>query len=173
MTTRLPSRKTMCAGNADHGGVVGNVAQHDRAGADAAVLAHGDVAQNFRSAADDHAVFDRGMAFAVFFARAAQSHSLIEGHVIANNRVLTDHDSHAVIDEQAPSDLGSGMNFNSRKEASDLRQPYAPAETDHGSRASDSCGRTRPHAGPSSREDFQTRLGRGIVLHHIGDVFAN
>ena len=73
-------------GHADNGGVVGNIAQHHRTGADTAVLSDRDVAENFRSAADDDAVFDRGMTLAMLFSRASESHALIESHVIANDR---------------------------------------------------------------------------------------
>ncbi len=134
--------------HADDGGIFGNIAQHDRTGADAAVFPDGDVAENFRASADDDVVFDRGMPLAVLLAGASQSHALIKSHVIAHDRRLADHDAHAVIDEQPPSNLGSGMNFDSGEQARDLREPSSQQKEADGSTASDSCDRTRPHASP-------------------------
>ena len=161
------------AGNADDRGILGNIAQHDRTGADAAVLANSDVAENFRAAADHHAVFDRGMPLAVLLAGASESHALIESHIVADDRGLADHDAHAVIDEQAAPNLRAGMNFDSGQQTRNLREPareqekrMIPEPVIH------AIEPDRMQAGVAEKY-FQARLGRGIVLHHVGHVFAN
>src|SRR5215831_4177055 len=83
----------------DNRGVVGNVAQHNRAGADSAVLAYHNVAENLGAAADHDAIFESRVSLAVFLARAAERDSLIEGYVIADHRGFANHDSHAVVDK--------------------------------------------------------------------------
>ena len=74
------------ARNTDHGGILRHISQHDRTRADAAVPPHGDIAENFRSAADHHVVFDGGVALAVLLAGTAESDALIQGHVVADDR---------------------------------------------------------------------------------------
>src|ERR1700745_2028825 len=54
-------------GDAHHRGIVGNIAQHHGAGADAAILADDDVAEDLGASADDHVVFEGGMALSLFF----------------------------------------------------------------------------------------------------------
>ena len=54
------------------------------------------------------------MALAVFLAGAAESHSLIESHVVADDRCLADHHAHAVIDEQPAADLARRDEFQCR-----------------------------------------------------------
>src|SRR5690349_24994792 len=105
----------------------GNIAQHHGTRANTAVLADHNVAENFRSSSNDHAIFDGGMPFPVLFSRATESHALIEGHIVADDAGLANHDAHAVIDEEAAANLRGGMNFNSGEQARDLRKP-APEE---------------------------------------------
>ena len=59
------------------------------------------------------------MAFALFFTGTTEGYALIEGYVVADDRCLTDDDSHAMVDEEAAANLRSGMDFDSRKEAGD------------------------------------------------------
>ena len=77
------------------------------------------------------------MTLAVLLARAAESHALIQGHVIADDRGLADDDAHPVIDEQAAANLRAGMNFDAGQKSRDLREPAREQEPDRGSRASD------------------------------------
>src|SRR5215472_13082765 len=80
------------AWHADDSGVVGDVAENDGSGADTAVLANGDVAENLRASADNHAVFESGMALAVFLAGAAESDALVESDVVADDCRFANHD---------------------------------------------------------------------------------
>src|SRR5271163_3058200 len=55
------------SGNADDGGIGRNAAQYDGSRADAAVVADGDVPQQFGSRADRNLVADGGMPLALLF----------------------------------------------------------------------------------------------------------
>src|SRR5215471_2911729 len=73
------------ARDAYYRGIVRDIAEHNRARTDAAILAHNDVAEDLGASADDHVVFESGMTFPVFLAGTAESDSLIKGHVVADN----------------------------------------------------------------------------------------
>ena len=113
------------------------------------------------------------MALAVLLAGAAQSHALVESHVIANAGCFTNHHAQAVIDEQAPPDLGAGMDFNSGKKTRDLREQSRQQEKAMSPKpVIDAIKPDRMQAGVA-QENFEARAGRGIVLQHVGHVFAN
>ena len=57
------------------------------------------------------------MALAAVFARATQRSALIDGHVIAHFRRLSDYHAHAVIDKHAMAQLCLRMNFYAGKKA--------------------------------------------------------
>ena len=87
--------------HADHGGIVGHVAQHDRSGANPAIVPHRNVAENLRAAAHDDIVEQRGMALAMLFTGPAKSHTLVKRYIVADDRGLTDHHRQGVIDEKS------------------------------------------------------------------------
>jgi len=101
-------------------------ANYNGASADLNVIADHDVAKNFRSGTDNDSVAESRMALSMLFARAAQSYTLIEEHVVADLRSLADDNAHSVIDEESPSDLRAGVYFDageqSRELAYDARQ---------------------------------------------------
>ena len=106
---------------ADNGGIGWNIAQHYRTGADARVLANGDVSQNVGAIAHEDAVAQGRMTLAFLLAGASQGYVLVESDVVADNRSLADDHAHAMIDEQAPSDVRSGVYLNAGPEARHLR----------------------------------------------------
>ena len=75
-----------------------------------------------------------GMALAGIEADAAQGDALIERHVVADLGGLADHHAHAVVDEEAAADHGTGVDLDAGHEAADLRDeaagelPAAPPE---------------------------------------------
>src|SRR5580704_7417904 len=109
--------------NSDHGRIFRHAAQYDRTRADPAIASNRDVAENFRSVANHHVIFDRGMSLTVLLSSAAKSDSLIQSHVVADDRGLADHHTNAMIDEKSSANFGSGMDFDSSKEARHLRKP--------------------------------------------------
>src|SRR5450759_554740 len=108
---------------ADHGGVLGHVADDDAAGADLGVVAHGHRAQHLGPGAEHHVVAHGGMPLAGLLARAAQGDSLLHGHVVADLRGLSDHDSGAVVDEQAVADARAGVDLDAGEKAVELADP--------------------------------------------------
>jgi hypothetical protein len=63
------------------------------------------------------------MTLALFFASAAESDSLVESDIVAQDRGLANHHAHSVIDEKTPADGCAGMDFDSGQETSNLREP--------------------------------------------------
>src|SRR5215469_15911400 len=109
------------AGHADDGRIVGNAAQHDRARAHPAVVADGDVAQDFGARTHDYIVPDRRVTLALFLAGAAECYALVERNVIADDGGFADDDGGAVVDEKAMTDLCAGVNLDQGKPARHLR----------------------------------------------------
>src|SRR5215813_15014528 len=60
------------------------------------------------------------MALSGSFPRAPERYALVQEHVVANFRRLADHHAHPVVNEQPPSDLGAGVNLDSRKQPRSL-----------------------------------------------------
>src|SRR3546814_14792229 len=52
---------------------------------------------------------------------AAEGDALVERHVVADLRGLTDHDAHAVVDEQPLADPGAGMDLDAGDDVADMR----------------------------------------------------
>src|SRR5580692_7813994 len=100
--------------------MIGNGAHYYAACANLDVIAYSDVAQNFCSSADHDFVADGGMTFAGFFAGSSEGHVLIHEDVVSDFAGFADDDAHAVIDEEAAADGGSGVNFNAGHGAGEL-----------------------------------------------------
>ncbi len=160
-------------GDADNRGVIRHVAQHNRTGADAAIPADDDVAENLRASTDDDIVFEGRVALSVLLAGASESYSLIQGDVVSDHGRLANDDAHPVIDEQAAANLCRRMDFNPGEQTRHLRKPARgqehpvipepvidPVEPD----------RVQPRV---AQKYFHSRLRRGIVLDHVGHVFAD
>lgn len=107
--------------DANDGAVFRNGVDDDRAGADAGVVADFDIAEHFGAAADNDVVAEGGMALAGFLAGAAESDTLVDEHVVTHFSGFSDDDAHAVIDEKASADGGSGVNLDASKPAGGLR----------------------------------------------------
>src|SRR6266568_1361373 len=87
------------------------------AGTEPAVTADRDGAEHSRACADQHPVLDRRVAFALLDAGSSQGHPLIQGHIVANLRRLTDDHAHTVVNEQAPADARTRMDLDASPEA--------------------------------------------------------
>src|SRR6185503_6327707 len=69
------------------------------------------------------------MALALVARGAAECHAVIQGAVVTDFRGLSDHHTHAVIDEEAPADLCAGMDFYTGQTAADVRdEPGEPVK---------------------------------------------
>ena len=58
-------------------------------------------------------------------ARAAEGDALVERHVVADLGGLADHHAHAVIDEEAPTDLRARMDLDAGEEAAEVAHEAA------------------------------------------------
>src|SRR5215207_6738651 len=67
-------------------------------------------------------IFDRWMPLAALLPRPAQRHTLVHRDVVADRGCLADHDTHAVVDEDALSDPRSRMNLDPGDCPAQLRQ---------------------------------------------------
>ena len=161
------------AGHSHYRRVLGNTPQHHRSRANAAVLPYRDVPQHFRAPSDNHIGFDGRMPLPVLFPGTSQGDALIEGHVVSDLGGLSNHHTHAVIDEQPPADLRSWVNFNSGEKARDLRPPASPEkEAVIPEPVIDAVEPHRVQTG-ITEEDLGPRLRGRIALHHRGNVFTN
>ena len=107
--------------HANHHRLRRNILNNHRVCADPAVAADGDIPEDLCARPNNHTALQGGVALDLFEAGAAEGDPVVEGHVVANNRCLTNHNPHAVVNEKAPAKVGSGMNLNSGDKASDLR----------------------------------------------------
>ena len=96
---------------------------HHRVGTDAAVRPDGDIPQNLGAGANDHLIFDGGVAFALFQAGSAQGDAMIQGDAFANFGCFTNDHPHAVIDKKSGTDLRAGMDLDTGQEAGNMRKP--------------------------------------------------
>src|SRR5687767_5223926 len=109
------------ARNADDNGVRRHFTNHDRAGADAAVVADGERADDLGTGANDDVVAERRVALLATQARAPQRHALQQRDVLADLRRLADDDAHPVVDEETRPDAGGGMDLDAREEPAEVR----------------------------------------------------
>ena len=107
--------------HSNDGGIGGDILEHNRIGADLHIVANRDPAENLGSGPDDHMIAKRGVALPTFLPRPSKRHALEEGHVISDLCRLADDHTHPMIDEEAGTDLGRGMDFNAREHTSYLR----------------------------------------------------
>ena len=160
-------------GDADDGGVWGDVAEDDGAGADASTFADDDVAEDVSVVADEDSVAEGGVAFAAGLAGAAEGDVLVEGDVVAEDGGFADDDSHAVVDEEAAADLGTGVDFDAGVKAGDLgAEAGEELEVVAPEPVLDVVGPDGVEAGVAE-DDHEPGGGGGVPLEDGADVFAD
>ena len=85
-------------------------------------MAKGHIAQHLGAGADRDAVAQRGMAFDPVQGTTTEGGPVIHHHVITHLSGLADDDAHAVVDEEALADLGSGVDLHAGRRPGGLRQ---------------------------------------------------
>src|SRR4051812_14591558 len=98
-----------------------HILEHDGTAPDTRALSDGHCSEDFGADADHDTVFDCRMAFATFFAGTTKRDALIHRDVIANHSRLADHDAHAMVDEDAASNFGAGMDLDPGHESTEMR----------------------------------------------------
>ena len=107
------------------------------------------------------------MTLALVEAAPAQSHPVVDHHVITDLRGFADHHAHAVVDEEPPADGGSGVDFDACEKSGDLGEHPGPVPASRGrptTRAT--SGTTKWHAGrstPTRSQGRHARPGHGRV----------
>jgi hypothetical protein len=108
------------SGDSDDGRVGWAGVDDNRVCAEARACSDGDVAENFRAGADDNSIFDRRVAFRRFKTGSTEADTLVNDDVVSDDGRLTDDDAHAVIDDEASTNLSARMNFDTRDESTHL-----------------------------------------------------
>jgi hypothetical protein len=111
--------------------------------------------------------------FPFFFAGSAERHALIEQHIIADNRSLADYDSHAVINEEAPSDSSTRVNFDSREQPIHLRNSARQQDKARGMHPVSQPMQQNSVEAWITEENFNHALGCGIVSKDGIDLFPD
>ena len=93
-------------------------------------MANFDIAQNFRTGANQNTITNLWMAFIILLARPPQSHRMQHRDIVSHHRCLPDHDRMRMIDHQPAPDYGGWMNINSKDfrnpRLEKIRQVFAP-----------------------------------------------
>jgi len=118
----LPVAVNDVGGHADDGGVGRHVRENHGAGADAGVLADGDVAEHVGVVPYKDAIAECGVALAVPLAGAAERDALVESDVAADDGGFADDNAGGVIDEEAAAEQRTGMDVDAGEEAGEPRK---------------------------------------------------
>ena len=98
---------------------------------------------------------------------------MVERHIVAHNRRLTNHHSHAVIDEEATADGRAGMDLDPRAVAGQLRE--AACQQTISVPPQPVIQVMRPHCVESRvvEQHGEPAGGRGVTLQYGLNVFSN
>ena len=107
-------------GNADGGGVRGNVFNDHGVCADECASAHVHWTEDPRSGTNDDSVTEGRVAFFLDEARATESDAVVQHDIVAHVSGFTNDNAHAVIDKKPPSDCCTRVDFYSRCGAGEL-----------------------------------------------------
>ena len=99
-------------GHTCHGNMRWHVLEHHAAGADASTLANFDVPENFRSGSYQYTRANLWVAVAAFLPRAPQCDLVQDGDVVLNYGGFTGHETGGMVEQDALTDSGSGMNID-------------------------------------------------------------
>src|SRR6185312_17184819 len=112
-------------------------------------------------------------ALAVVPGDAAERDAVVERAIVPDLRGLADHDTHAVVDEDAAADDGAGVDLDAREEARHVRrEAREPAQSPAPVRVGDAVQLQRMEAG-ITREHLPDGPGGGIALEDALDVLTD
>ena len=100
------------AGHAHHSAVGGHLLKNYRPGPYFGILTHSERTQNLRPRAHHHIILQRGVPLSGFFSRTSQGHTLVQGHIIPDNRRLSNDHTASVVNEQPFADCGARVNLD-------------------------------------------------------------
>jgi hypothetical protein len=159
---------------ADDEGAFGDIADDNRAGADAGTVAHADRAEHLGARADHDVVADGRVAFAGRIdVDVAQRDLVKHQHVRADLDRLADDHAGSVIDEQSGTDASAGMNLDAGEKAGRLRNHARhDGDTGRGQHMRHAMRGERPEAG--IREGFEPAEAlvaeRRIAFEQVAEI---
>src|SRR5690606_7379446 len=160
-------------GNAHHGGTFGYRLGYHRIGTDLGIPAHGERPQYLGAGSHYHAVLQRRMALALVPAGAAQGHALVQSHVIADLGGFPYHYAHAVVDEETPPHLCSGVDLDTGQPAAQVgqhaRQQAGVAQPEP------MCETVEPDSVQSriAQQHLPLAAGSRVTMEYAGDIFSH
>ena len=110
------------AGDADHGGIFGNLPQDNGICRHTGIISNFDGSQDLGAGAHHHIVAQGRVALALHDASAAQGHALIDQTVVADLGGGADDDAGAMVDDQSSADGCGGMDLHARQPLGKLAQ---------------------------------------------------
>src|SRR5271166_2961359 len=138
-------------GNPDDHRTCRDLLDHDGVGADPAVVADFDRAQNLGSGANGHAVTDGGVSFPDFPTGAAEGDAVEDRDVLAHLSGFPDYHSGRVVDEQARAEHRTGMDFDTSQD---------PGEFSEHSRGQPGIAVPQPVADPVTPDGVHSWIGK-------------
>ncbi len=109
------------SGNTHHHGTGGYVGDYHGIGTNTCSFVHRDGAEHLGAGANNHAIFNIGVALhATLDAGAPEGDALIDRDVIAHGAGLADDDAGGVVDKDALTDNGGGVNVHARDPSTDV-----------------------------------------------------
>ena len=139
---------------------------------DSRTVADIDGSEYLGAGANDHVATKRRMTLALLPAGAAQGYAMVEGAVVADDRGLTDDNAHAVIDEETPTNVGTGMDLDTGEQACDVRQhPRRPLVTPQPQPVRETMRDHRVQTRVGGHDLEGVACGR-IAVENAADIFA-
>jgi hypothetical protein len=123
--------------------------------------------------AHNNAVAQGWMAFLTQTTRAPKSNPLVQGHVITNYRSLTNHNPHAVINEEPLTNLCGGMDLDARDGSIELRddsRENGDSSTIQSVRKPMQLSRVKPGI---TEHHFEGAARSGVTLEYCLDISPN
>ena len=100
--------------NADNCGIRRHLLKYNRARANLAVVTYFEGTKNLGTRAYHYVVTYGWMTLAVLLARTAKCNSLVKSNIVADNGSLTNYNTGSMVNEEALTNLCTGVNLYSR-----------------------------------------------------------
>jgi hypothetical protein len=161
-------------GDADRGSTGGNVSDDNSSGTDERVVTDGDRPKDDCSRTDGNPATDLWVAsVSAHIALPTKRYSVIKQAVIPDDGCLSDDYTGTVVDEEAFTDTGTGMNFDERPPTHDLRhQPSDESKSSLPQPVGESVPPHRVQTGEHP-ERFESVARCWIVPHRRANVVAD
>ena len=120
--TLVTATRAAFGGDSNGDAVGGNIFGYNGIRSDSGSFADGDRAEDLGAGTDGDVVADSGVAFGLGQDLSAEGDAVVEHDAVPNFGGFADDNAHAVVNEEATSDGGTGVDFHAGEEAGELRQ---------------------------------------------------